>query len=365
MYDYFPENVRNMLKYDFVFVSYCQENEKITANVNKLVKALRNDGINVIYDEGGTLQAATNIQLFMNLIYDKKCKMVLVIIDNEYVKKVEVQDGGVFTEYKLIAGDISKNPIKYIPIKADDSMLDIFKPELYLKLKSCSTDEVRKISEALVSCRIEDKEDDFFENVEEHINNGAYEVVYYMVDPKIILEAIERIDETKLYIMLKILNYRLIALLYLKKVDEYEETIQCIEKAINIMKNKKIEIDEQIYYLNICLCYRELEFSFDMKKEYVRFAKLAYVSAKNNNSSDIYDYELMYSAALYESKMFKEALDVANQAYTEFNSMVSSGKVEDNALKKMKLLTNLAEINRCVGKKYKQRKKLRKHIKNQ
>lgn len=48
MYDYFPENVRNMLKYDFVFVSYCQENEKITANVNKLVKALRNDGINVM-----------------------------------------------------------------------------------------------------------------------------------------------------------------------------------------------------------------------------------------------------------------------------------------------------------------------------
>lgn len=45
--------------------------------------------------------------------------------------------------------------------------------------------------------------------------------------------------------------------------------------------------------------------------------------------------------------------------------MVSSGKVEDNALKKMKLLTNLAEINRCVGKKYKQRKKMRKHIKNQ
>lgn len=357
MYDYLPENVREMLKNDFAFVSYCQANSTVSANVKKMVEALRRDGINIVYDENGALQAATNIQLFMNLIYDDKCKAVLVIIDDEYVKKVKNQSGGVFTEYKIIAGNISDNPLKYIPVKTDDSMLDIFKPELYLKMMSCSSEEIKKIAGALGSCRKNDSFDDIVINSEKYINKCEYEIVYYTIDPKKILVDIDKIDDSKLYNNLKILNYRLIALLNLKKVDEYTETIRSIEKLINLLKNKKIEVNEYIYYMNISLAYRELENEYDVKKDYVKYAKLAYLAAKDKEALEIYDYEMMYSVALYESKIYSDALAIAKDAYDDFKELVSSGKTDDNALKKLKLLTNLAEINRYIAKNYKQRKK--------
>lgn len=101
-----------------VFISYCWSPKKNKKRVEELVSRLKKDGVNVLYDQN-CLRPGHDINLFMeSLSSDIKVKKILIICNENYVKKADSREGGVGTESEIIIPQVYGKPMqnKIIPI---------------------------------------------------------------------------------------------------------------------------------------------------------------------------------------------------------------------------------------------------------
>lgn len=112
-----------------VFISYSWAGEEYEQQIYKLCKALKENGIEVIYDKW-SLKPGNDLNYFMeNIITDKELTNVLILLDPSYAKKANNRSGGVGKETQIISEEVYNKvgQTKFIPVimkKNSDGKID-------------------------------------------------------------------------------------------------------------------------------------------------------------------------------------------------------------------------------------------------
>lgn len=269
------EELEKNIQKPFTFISYCHDDKEIYNRVQELAKYLKDEGINIVYD-GGELPLGEELNRFMNLIFNKNCKIVLVICDNYYYQKVTAFEGGVGIEYTNIEKDYPGNISKYIQLNVGGHSLPIFKGKIYADLYGERVFE--KLKETLLE-RMKIKDGiavknrkipiiDIIYNIQELYDEGSYKAAYEKIKTYDNNKSLKgtKLQQASLY------NLKLIILLQLRKTDEYMGTVNILIDIISALKNSN---NEDFYkklanfYQNCGLAMREIN-KMDRCAEYIK-----------------------------------------------------------------------------------------------
>jgi hypothetical protein len=104
-----------------VFLSYAWGSDDHQARVDRLARALREAGVDVVFDQWD-LQVGQDMTVFMEqVVGDPSITNVLILLDARYVQKANRRGGGVGTETQLISPAVYGDPrqTRYVPLLFD------------------------------------------------------------------------------------------------------------------------------------------------------------------------------------------------------------------------------------------------------
>lgn len=300
------DEINEKIKKDFVFVSYAHGVSD--DYVHTLVARLRDEGVNVIYDEGG-LPPGVDLQEFQLLILNHKCKKVLIIFDKIYFEKVGKQEGNVSVEYSYIRGNLSRNPTKYVPIVADESknICDPFQTKIYIKISDF--DDILDVCKASKSKLVKpevfkEKLDEINRLYEEENYSAAFEICNKLMTSRL-SDEISSEELASFYshsICIKLINYSTMN-------DPIFDT--SLKGLVSLLDTDGESIEKYSRYAYNCgLYYSKLN---DMDAAH-KYSYSAYENAQNCNCSFYYYYGILLAHVLYKTKKYSEADDLLEEA---------------------------------------------------
>lgn len=346
-YDCFPQDIQDMIRNPFVFVSYCHDDKDVFNRVRELVMYLRNRNLTVVYDEGG-LAAGTELTQFENLILHNNCKYVLVVCDKNYIKKVSMMQGGVWREYFTISNDYLDNVRKYIPLKVNEQ-LPIFKSKIYIDFSQTSAVVFSNIENELKSLKVFTtntiKKNESLDKVVE-LADKAFD----LLEEKDYNAANRKIDEAiKVYGNRKRTQNSVWAQLYNLKLSicisqgDANTSVEFAEKLRMKISNRIARSQRIKYFVNCALAYRLQNKQSSLYEEY---AKSAYSLAKKEQMDDLDYYACMYATSLFETEQYSLAYKTIKEALQYFEQLHPQKDMwdKDTLVLNVKIKGNIAEI---------------------
>lgn len=350
---FLSEELNELIKTPFIFISYCWSSKVIFERVKALVDYLRKNEINVIYDEGG-LEPGIELSPFETLIIHENCSYVLVVCDSEYVKRVDNGYGDVSKEYFYIVKDYVNNPMKYIPLKVD-SLPSIFLRKAYVDFKDNST--FCKIKNFLMAKMLNNSNERNSDNdirnytegtinnmqkrlieINELYNNAEYEAAYRKI-VKLITDS-KRDKNIPNQKWLEIYNIKLIICIKMENSTIAVKAAEELIEKIDFLENNIDDLHKAMYYGNCALANRLNNCQND---DYEKLAAKAYNIAKEAKLDDLFYYCSMYATALYETGQYTNAYKITKEAYSLYQEYLKKHKIESNEMG-IKLQSNIAEV---------------------
>ncbi len=309
--------INEKIKEDFVFVSYCQTNEKVIELVKKMAVFLELRGINVVYDKGG-LMGGEELEEFQKLILHNNCKKVLVVCDKYYFERANNEVVGVGKEYKYIYSDYSEaTASKYLAITIDknrNSIVPIFESKISLDIVE-NTDIAMCCDNVLQTdkkkCSLISKEvDELYRDADSLSTHGDFISALKKINLAILMSQDLR---KNLSLKCKLYNLKL----YIQiKGDCYDDTTRQAVEFLkdNIGKGSLAASTRAIGYHNCSIVYDYC--SDEIEAEHC--AKKAYNIALKYGIDEQYTYALHLSNLYYKYKEYSKSLKVITEAKNIF-----------------------------------------------
>lgn len=125
----------NEIEHPKIFISYAWTSNEYQRKVLSFASRLVKDGIDVKLDKW-ELKAGNNLHAFMeNIDHDKTLDRILILINQEYVNKADLKQGGVGVETQIMSPEVYKNvrQTKILPIIFEKNLDGTIPKPTYLK----------------------------------------------------------------------------------------------------------------------------------------------------------------------------------------------------------------------------------------
>lgn len=304
--------VKEIIKKRFVFVSYSGKNFALT---NELYNHLIDEGINVVFDEGG-LEGGANLRWFEQLILDDNCYCVLMVFDKTYLRKLKKKEGEVWNEYCYVSDHfVDKSEKKCIPVLCDGvkgcDLPNLFKDrDVYDKIS-----EWEKIAN---DCR----------DAEDHLNltitqaNYRYDLAEQMHESKdyascekILVRIVKNLAKNDETASILAKSYSMLLGMYVNGAIIYDRSVRKSLSALTSLIKEKPICDDKInlpkYALNCSRAYTKN----NRHEEAIVFANLALEKARESGFMNLYYYECALSDAFKASKAINMAKEHIEKSY--------------------------------------------------
>ena len=306
------------VKKDFVFISYCQCDARVKAEVKKLANFLGLNDVNVIYDRGG-LEGGEELEEFQKLILHEKCKKVLIVCDKFYLERATKGIGGVGTEYGYIKDDYNTAAVsKYLPVTVKNNReyiiseivgkisLDITDYNYILGL--CSKYRINRTKENYRYYR--EQFEKYYNEADELSTHGDYEAAIKKVNMAILVSQEIRMsipDSCKLF------NLKLFIQI---KGGLYDDTTIDI---VNYLKKhiEKTSLEAQTRAISLLNCSIVYDY-YDIENYAEKCAERAYTIVLNYDLDEQYGYALHLANLYFKYKAYTKALKTIGRAHELF-----------------------------------------------
>lgn len=313
---------KEIVKRPFVFISYCWDNPDIKNRVKELVNNLRNNRIPVLYDEEG-LEPGENSRHFEAQILNENCKLVFVVSDPYYAKKIQASLGGSNDEFNLIITDYNDNPLKYIPLKAGTD-IPLFKGKIYYsfednkefdnittfchkKIESKSTSKKKTTAK-----ETKRKIDELYESADKLYDKGDYKAALRKLNKADELCKTVKYTKQRIKILHRKLN------IYIKESNG-NKAVEVSNILESIIPKGCNALNKARFYGNFALAHRLNDHN---SLEYERYARMAYSYSKElDNLLEKEYYARLYKSALLETEQYCDAYEKALESYNLFQTV--------------------------------------------